>query len=42
MTVEALTHSKGKQANTSWETEEMVRQDSFPPNDSNRYYELPQ
>ena len=30
-----------KQANTSLEKEEMLRHESFPPNDSDKYYELP-
>jgi len=41
MTVEALTDREGKQANTSQEKEEMLRCESFPPNDDNQYYELP-
>jgi len=41
MTVEALTDREGKQANTSLEKEEMLRHESFPPNDGNQYYELP-
>jgi hypothetical protein len=41
MTVEALTDREGKQANTSLEKEEMLRHESFPPNDGDQYYELP-
>jgi len=41
MTVEALTDREGNQANTSQEKEEMLRRESFPPNDDNQYYELP-
>jgi hypothetical protein len=41
MTVEALTDRDGKQANTSLKKEEMVRHESFPPNDGDLYYELP-
>jgi len=37
MTVEALTDSEGKEANTSSEMEEMLRHNSFPPNDGNQY-----
>jgi len=40
-TVEALTDREGKQANTSLETEEMLRRKSCPPNDDDQYYELP-
>ena len=40
MTVEALTGRAGKQANTSWEKEERLRDKSFPPNDGDQYYEL--
>ena len=39
MTVEALTDREGKQANTSQEKEEMLRRESFPPNDDDQYYE---
>jgi hypothetical protein len=39
--VEALTDREGKQANTSLEKEEMLRRESFPPNDDDQYYELP-
>jgi len=41
MTVEALTDREGKQANTSLEKEEMLRRESFPPNDDDQYYALP-
>jgi len=41
MTVEALTDRDGKQGNTSLEKEEMLRHESFPPNDGDQYYELP-
>jgi hypothetical protein len=41
MTVEALTDREGKQANTSLEKEEMLRCESFPPNDDDQYYEQP-
>jgi hypothetical protein len=40
-TVEDLTDRDGKQANTSLETEEMLRYVSFPPNNGDQYYELP-
>jgi len=40
MTVEALTDRDGKQANTSLKKEEMLRHESFPPNDGDQYYEL--
>ena len=40
MTVEALTDRYGKQANTSLEKEEMLRHESFPPNDGDQNYEL--
>ena len=38
MTVEAFTDREGKQANTSMEKEEMLRHESFPPNDGDQYY----
>jgi len=41
MTVEALKDREGKQANTSLEKEEMLRHESFPPNDGDQYYKLP-
>jgi hypothetical protein len=41
MTVEALTDREGKQANTSFENEGMLRRESFPPNHDYQYYELP-
>jgi len=41
MTVEALTDRDGKQANTSLEEEEKLRDKSFPPNDGDQYYQLP-
>jgi len=40
MTMEALTDREGKEANTSQEKEEMLRRESFPPNDDDQYYEL--
>ena len=40
-TVEALTEREGRQANTAAEKEEMLRRESFPPNDNDQYYELP-
>jgi hypothetical protein len=40
-TVEAITDRDGKQANTSLEKEEMLRYESFPPNDGDQYYEVP-
>jgi hypothetical protein len=36
MTVEALTDREGKKANTSTEKEEMLRRESFPPNDNDQ------
>jgi hypothetical protein len=39
--VEALTDREGRQANTATEKEEMLRHESFPPNDNDQYYELP-
>jgi hypothetical protein len=41
MTVEALMDREGKQANTAREKEEMLRRESFPPNDDVQYYKLP-
>jgi hypothetical protein len=41
MTVEALTDREGTQANTATEKEEMLRRESFPPNDNDQYYALP-
>jgi hypothetical protein len=41
MTVEALTHREGKQANTSLAKEEMLRHESFPQNDGDHYNKLP-
>jgi len=35
VTVEALTDREGRQANTSLEKEEMLRDEYFPPNDGN-------
>jgi len=32
---------EGKQANTSLEKEEMLRHESFPPNDGDQYYGIP-
>jgi len=40
-TVEALTDREGRQANTAAEKEEMLRRESFPPNDNDQYYERP-
>jgi len=39
-TVESLTDRAGKPANTLLEKEQMVRPESFPPNDCDQYYEL--
>ena len=39
--MEDLTDSEGKQANPSLVKEEMLRRESFPPNDDDQYYELP-
>jgi len=39
--VDALTDREGKQANTSLEKKEMLRPESFPPNDNDQYYEQP-
>jgi len=36
-----VTDSERKQANTSLEREQMLRRESFPPNDNDQYYELP-
>jgi hypothetical protein len=41
MTVEDLTEREGKQAIMPQEKEEMLRHESFPPNDDDQYYELP-
>jgi len=41
MTLEAAITIEGKQAHTSLEKEEMLRCESFPPNDGDQYYELP-
>jgi len=41
ITVESLTDRDVKQANTSLEKEEMLRCESFPPNDGDQYYKLP-
>jgi len=40
-TMEAFSDRYGKQANTSVGNEEMLRHESFPPNDGDQYYELP-
>jgi len=40
MTVDSLTYTEGKQANTSLENREMLKRKSFPPNDDEMYYEL--
>jgi len=37
-TVEALPDREGKQANTSLGKEEMVKCESFPPNDNDLFY----
>jgi len=39
--VEALTDGEGKQANTIDEKQKMPTGEMFPPNDGDRYYELP-
>jgi len=41
MTMVTLMEREGKQANTATEKEEMLRRESFPPNDNNQYYNLP-
>ena len=41
MTVEAVTDREGKQGNTSQEKEDMLRRESFLPNDDDQYYEQP-
>jgi hypothetical protein len=41
MTAGALKDREGKKANTSLEKQEMLRHESFPPNDGDQYYELP-
>jgi len=41
MAVEATTHREGKQGNATLQKEEMLRRESFPPDDDNQYYELP-
>jgi len=40
-TVEALTDRDSKHASTSSKKEEMLRHESFPPNEGDQYYELP-
>jgi len=40
-TVEALTDRDGKHANTSLVKKEMLRLESFPPNDGDQYHKLP-
>jgi hypothetical protein len=42
MTVEALTDKDGNQANTNAEKKEMLRRESFPLNEYDQYFELPQ
>jgi len=37
MTVDVLTDTEGKKANTSLAKEEILRHESFPPNDSDQY-----
>jgi len=37
MPLEALTDREGRQANTSFQKGEMLRQKYFPPNDGNLY-----
>ena len=39
--MEALTDREGKQANTIAGEEEMIRGESFPPNNGDQYYDLP-
>jgi hypothetical protein len=41
MTMEALTDGEGKMANTATEKGELLRRESFPPNNNDQYYELP-
>jgi hypothetical protein len=41
LTVEALTDRDRKQAYTIVEKEEMLRRDSFPPNEYDQYCKLP-
>ena len=41
MTMEFYTYREGKQGTTPLGKEEMLRHESFPPNDSDQYYELP-
>ena len=41
LTVQAFTGTDGKEANTSLEKEEMLRQETFPPNNGNENYRLP-
>jgi hypothetical protein len=42
MTMETLTDRDGKQANTIAQKEEVLRQELFPPNKYDLYFELPQ
>ena len=39
--MDSTTVRQGKQAMTSLEKEEMLRSETFPPNDDDQYYELP-
>jgi hypothetical protein len=39
-TVEVLTDREGKRANTATEKKEMLRRESLPQNDDDKYYEL--
>jgi len=41
-TLEVLTQREGKKANTIAKKEEMLSGESFPLNDGDQYYELPQ
>jgi hypothetical protein len=40
-TMEALTDGDGKQPNTIAKKEEMLRRESFPPNEYDQYFKLP-
>ena len=41
MTMGALTDRAVKQANTAAEKEQMLKRESFPPNDNDQNFELP-
>jgi hypothetical protein len=41
MTVEASTDREGKQEKTATEMQEILRRQSFPPNDDDQYFEPP-